>query len=115
MPEKVVVVGAGPVGLACAKNLAEKGFEAIVLEEHPDIGVPVNCSGLVSKSGSFLEKIPMQNAIINEIEGAKIYSPEGEMLCVHKFETVAYVIDREKLDKIHRPGAPITELMDGVK
>jgi len=36
--KKVGVIGAGPAGLSCAANLAEKGYEVTVYDEHKDFG-----------------------------------------------------------------------------
>jgi heterodisulfide reductase subunit A-like polyferredoxin len=33
-----VVIGAGVVGLACARELAERGIETIIVERHPTFG-----------------------------------------------------------------------------
>lgn len=35
---KVAVIGAGPAGLACAAELAEKGYEVTVYDDHEDFG-----------------------------------------------------------------------------
>jgi glutamate synthase (NADPH/NADH) small chain len=35
---RVVVVGAGPAGLACAGELAARGRDVVVLDDHPEIG-----------------------------------------------------------------------------
>jgi L-2-hydroxyglutarate oxidase LhgO len=37
-PADVVVIGAGVVGLACARELAQRGRDVVVLERHPHIG-----------------------------------------------------------------------------
>ena len=39
----VIVVGAGPAGLASAKSAVENGMDVLVVEDHPAIGVPVQC------------------------------------------------------------------------
>ena len=54
----VVVVGGGPGGSVAAKLLAEKGAKTIMLEEHPQIGLPEHCVGMTNPpSGSFLEEL----------------------------------------------------------
>lgn len=43
----VVIVGAGPAGLSCAKTLAGSGKEVLVLEKNPSLGMKI-CSGELS-------------------------------------------------------------------
>jgi digeranylgeranylglycerophospholipid reductase len=38
-----VVVGAGPAGSAVATVLARAGFEVLLAEKRPVVGVPVRC------------------------------------------------------------------------
>jgi digeranylgeranylglycerophospholipid reductase len=96
----VAIIGGGPVGLRAAELLAEEGLETVVLEEHSAIGKPVNCAGLVSKAGLAELGINPQECILNTINGAKIFSPGGEELDIEEKQGVAYVLDREKFDKM---------------
>ena len=98
MNTTISVIGAGPAGLAAAKKLAESGWQVTVLEEHKKVGKPMQCAGLVSKSGAAINKLPIQDCVLNEIQGARIYAPNGEFLSLRKYETVALVLDREKFD-----------------
>ena len=43
----VAIVGGGPAGLTAARTLAGHGHDVVVLEEHPQIGVPVHCTGVL--------------------------------------------------------------------
>jgi digeranylgeranylglycerophospholipid reductase len=54
----VIVVGAGPAGLYTALRLAETGHDVLVLEEHPRIGVPTHCTGVVSAEVYEFYKVP---------------------------------------------------------
>ncbi|MEM4257017.1 MAG: NAD(P)/FAD-dependent oxidoreductase [Candidatus Diapherotrites archaeon] len=94
------VVGAGPAGISAAKRIRERGWSSILLEEHPKIGDPVACTGLISVSGTNELGIrkEVEENIVNKIRGAKIYSPSNEMLEVKRSEAVAYVIDRGSFD-----------------
>jgi len=94
------VIGAGPAGLHCAALLAEQGFDASVFEEHSTIGRPVQCAGLVSKTGIEQLGIKLQNSIVNEIKGARIFSPWGESITIACNETVAFVVDRFEFDQL---------------
>ena len=48
MESDLIVVGGGPVGCAVAAITAKR-FPTIVMEEHGDAGVPVQCAGLVTE------------------------------------------------------------------
>jgi len=45
----VIIIGAGPAGLAGARALAERGRDVLVLEEHQAIGYPVHCTGVLGR------------------------------------------------------------------
>lgn len=96
----VNVIGAGPVGLHCAAMLAEEGFDTSVFEEHPAIGRPAQCAGLVSKSGIEQLGVELGNSVVNEVRGARIFSPGGESITVERNKAVAYVIDRFLFDQM---------------
>lgn len=49
-----VIIGAGPGGLACAKTLAKKGIDVLVLEKKEQVG-PKVCAGGITGSGLFQE------------------------------------------------------------
>lgn len=54
----VVVVGGGPCGSSAAKAAAEKGMKTIMLEEHPEIGIPEHCPGILAKTADgYLENL----------------------------------------------------------
>ncbi|MEK6957678.1 MAG: NAD(P)/FAD-dependent oxidoreductase [archaeon] len=98
----VTVAGAGPTGTAAAKRLQEKGWDTIILEEHSQVGIPVNCTGLISASG--VEELNLrkevEETLMNKIRGAQIFSPNHEMVEVKRSETVAYVINRGNFDRV---------------
>ncbi len=96
----VNVIGAGPAGLQCAALLGEEGFEISVFEEHGTIGRPVQCAGLVSKTGIEQLGTKLGNSVVNEVRGAKIFSPGNESITIERNETVAYVIDRFIFDQM---------------
>ena len=59
MDKMITVVGAGPIGLRTAISLKEHGWDVTVIEEHEEIGVPANCSGLLSVTGLNKNKIDL--------------------------------------------------------
>lgn len=96
--DTVIVIGAGPVGLQTALHLVKEGWRVRVLEEHSRVGVPVNCSGLFSASGVRELKLDVKDCKLNEVFGAKIFSPSGDFLEVKRKKPVAFVVDRKKFD-----------------
>ncbi|NPD89628.1 MAG: NAD(P)/FAD-dependent oxidoreductase [Asgard group archaeon] len=98
----IAVVGGGPAGLFAAKSAAEHGTNVILFESKEKIGFHEHCAGLLSTEG--LEKIEFSNLpseIIqnNNIIGARIYSPSGNLVTVSKNSTTAYVVDRVRFNQ----------------
>jgi geranylgeranyl reductase family protein len=96
----VAVIGAGPGGLKTATHLAAAGIDVTVLEEHEKVGEPCNCSGLISVEGAKRADLPIDECVVNSVRGAKIFSPNNQMLVVERHSPVAKVVDRAKLDQL---------------
>ncbi len=93
----VSVIGAGPAGSYAAYLLAKKGFDVSVFEEHPVIGEPVACTGVIAADViSGLLKLP-DEIIASRAEKARIIAPDGNSTEV-KLKNNA-VVDRAKLDQ----------------
>ncbi|MBI2524601.1 MAG: NAD(P)/FAD-dependent oxidoreductase [Candidatus Rokubacteria bacterium] len=72
----VIVVGAGPAGLYAAWRLAQEGLEVTVVEEHPVVGVPTHCTGLVSAEVDEYFKIP-PSIVLHRPLRCLVISPGG--------------------------------------
>ncbi len=96
----ITVVGAGPAGLLVAKEASSRGEKVTVYEEHKEVGKPVQCAGLVSRSGLDSLGVDYEDAVLNEISSAKFFSPSGREVKLKKTKGYALVIDRERFDKI---------------
>ncbi len=94
----VLIVGAGPVGTTFARYMALNGFKVGVLEKKKEIGVPLQCAGLLGKQIKKVNPLP-DELIINQVYGAYIHSPSNHELKVSKNEPQAYVLDRVGYDK----------------
>jgi geranylgeranyl reductase family protein len=92
-----LVVGGGPAGTTFA-SLVAKRARTIVLEEHPGIGEPVQCTGLVTPR--VVELAGAQRTILNRLNGATFHFPGGEDVEVYARETKAVVVDRAEFDRI---------------
>ena len=110
---QVIVVGAGPSGLLSAREASKRGAEVLVLEEHPEVGIPCHCAGLLSLNGLERLKIPIDHSYVqNMVRGAIFYSPSGLSLKVERNRHVACVVNRSLFDKFlasqaERAGAEI--------
>jgi len=97
---EAAVVGAGPAGLIAARDLATRGVEVRVFEEHPVIGEPNHCAGILSVEG--LKRLgidPEPRFIRHEVRGGTIYSPSGTAIRIAGRRTRAYVVDRARFDR----------------
>ena len=99
MVHAIAVIGAGAVGLHSAIELLKGGWEVTVVEEHGEVGKPVQCAGLISRSGAEMLHLPTEECTVNEVKGAKLFAPNGEVIKIEKNKSVAYVLDRAKLDR----------------
>jgi digeranylgeranylglycerophospholipid reductase len=95
------IVGGGPIGCFIAEQLALhiKEKNITVLEEHPTIGEPLHCAGLVSPRVFDMTHCPKQGILQNTISGAVIHSPNGSTLTIGGDKTRALVINRKAFDE----------------
>lgn len=91
---KVCVIGAGPAGSYAAFLLARRGHDVHVFEDHPRIGVPVQCTGIVTHA--IWDLIPMNAAVVKtELSHVIVHGPSTTVrVPLHE-----YVLDRAKLDQ----------------
>jgi len=100
MKYDVVVVGAGPVGSTAARYAARNGAKVLLLEEHPSIGSPVGCTGLLStRAVAECELKPSDDFVFNSVRGAFVHSPDGQCLPIDGKQTKAYVVSRKNFDR----------------
>lgn len=94
------MVGAGPVGSTAARYAALNGAKVLLLEEHPSIGSPVGCTGLLStRAVAECELKPSDDFVFNSVRGAFVHSPDGQCLPIDGKQTKAYVVSRKIFDR----------------
>ncbi len=93
-----VVVGGGPAGSTAAEIIARNGYDVLILEEHPQVGLPQHCTGKLSINAIKELGLPSIGAL-QEVRGAKFYSPDMGSLKVERDEVQAKIFDRSILDR----------------
>ncbi|MGP8158080.1 MAG: geranylgeranyl reductase family protein, partial [Thermoplasmata archaeon] len=92
----VLVVGAGPAGSTAAARLAKAGHSVRVVEEHPKVGYPVQCAGLVSQR--VLDLAGSRSMVRAAVRGASVFGPSLGSISFRAESPRAFVIDRAGLD-----------------
>tara|TARA_B100002003_G_scaffold206725_1_gene200671 strand:- start:382 stop:1584 length:1203 start_codon:yes stop_codon:yes gene_type:complete len=106
MKYDVIIVGGGPIGLITAQEIAGAGHKVCVIEEHPEIGYPVQCSGLYSITGLKTLGLSIDKRIIsNTIKGGRFYSPQGKEFGAYSNVERAHVVEKKLFDKYLARGA----------
>jgi len=90
------IIGAGPAGLHIAYLLAKKSKEVNVFEEHKEIGLPVQCTGITT---SHLKKFTeiKREFLVNRLTTARVCSKNN--FIDFKLKNENLVIDRKKFDQ----------------
>jgi digeranylgeranylglycerophospholipid reductase len=92
----VLVVGAGPAGSTVAYRLARAGHRVRLIEEHPTVGRPVQCAGLVSRR--VLDLAGSDAMVRAPVRGAAVFGPSLGEITFRASDPRAYAIDRAGLD-----------------
>lgn len=91
------IIGGGAAGCIAAKELAGRGLDAVVFEEHAKPGKFGKCTGLVSVKGLKELGVDYSKAVVGKISGATIHSPNSSFSVRRK--NVAVVLDRQAFDE----------------
>jgi digeranylgeranylglycerophospholipid reductase len=96
----VIVVGAGPAGSICARNLARLGYQVLLCEKRPVVGVPVRCgeaTGTRSRLNEFLKV--SESWIETTIEGVIMHGTGGITLRYDAKKEIGVMVDRALFDQ----------------
>jgi geranylgeranyl reductase family protein len=89
----VVVVGGGPAGSYCAKELATQGFNTLLLEEHDTVATKVLCTGIIGINA--FEEFPLPaHTVVGALGQMKAISRYGTELPYTPSQPIAYVVDK---------------------
>ncbi len=96
----VVVAGGSIAGLVFASEAAKLGLSVLVAEEHPEVGEPEKCDGLVSLKGLRKHGYPPEGGTIqDQIDSAVLHSPSGKRFTADAAALEVVVLDRSVYDK----------------
>lgn len=94
-----VIVGGGPAGSTVAAQLANNGFEVVLIEKRPQIGVPVRCGEATGNREELSRFIPIDESWISaDINGIRLFAPGGEII-ERRLPGIGVVLDRAKFDQ----------------
>ncbi len=93
--QDVLIIGAGPSGAYLGHLLSSRGFRVKILEEHKEVGRPVECTGLVSER---VFRMARSASTVNTVSGANVHFPNGKSIHIEKGEKTI-VMDRDVFDK----------------
>ena len=94
----IIIVGAGPAGSYLASMLAEAGKEVTLIEEHPEVGNPIQCTGILSSSSKALNVNIPNEIIVNRIKKVELIAPNNNNVTFNLKED-DLILDRKELDK----------------
>jgi geranylgeranyl reductase family protein len=94
----VAIIGGGPAGLYAGARLARRGFSVTLLEEHPAVGDPVHCTGVLA-ADAFAEFGVSRRSVLNDLTTARFWSPAGHHITYSSGNVEAVVIDRRAFDE----------------
>jgi geranylgeranyl reductase family protein len=90
----IAIIGAGPLGCYCGYLLAKEGHKVNIYEEHKQIGLPIQCTGLLT--ADFDEfKLNKDFFLINTFSQIEVNSPHQTA----KIKQKEYLVDRTKFDR----------------
>ena len=90
----IAIIGAGPVGNYVAYLLASNNIAVEVFEEHGEVGIPWQCTGITTASFEKIVELPPK-LIINRLRKLKIVSRRHSV----RMPIEEIVLDRVGLDK----------------
>lgn len=94
----VVVVGAGPAGNVCAYGTAKAGLSTMVLEEHEQVGLFVNCTGIIGVEAFRRLNLPTE-PILGSLQKITFVAPGGHSFRYDPGQPLAHIVSRLQFDQ----------------
>jgi digeranylgeranylglycerophospholipid reductase len=96
----VVIIGAGPAGSICARNVARAGYSVLLCEKRPVVGVPVRCgeaTGPVKRLSDFTTVD--ESWIETHFTGVVFHGPGGVSFKYDAGKELGVMLDRRLFDQ----------------
>jgi digeranylgeranylglycerophospholipid reductase len=96
----VVVVGAGPSGSLCARNLARAGYQVLLCEKRPVVGFPVRCGEATGPRQRLSDFMTVnEDYMETTITGAIMHAPGGTTIRYDAGRELGTMLDRTLFDQ----------------
>jgi len=92
----ITIAGAGPVGGYVGYLLAKRGHDVRILEEHPKVGEPFQCTGLLTTSIAKDFDIKNKDFLLNITSEIEVNAPDKTVVKIPQKE---YIVDRTRFDR----------------
>ncbi len=96
--EDVIVIGGGHAGLYAAYQLAQRGFQTLLLDQKKSIGERIVCTGIIGIEAFEKFTLPTET-ILGSIRKVRFYSPAGNHFDYLPPQTLAHVVDRTRFNR----------------
>jgi digeranylgeranylglycerophospholipid reductase len=89
----VVIVGGGPTGSCCARELALRGFKTLLIEEHETTAAKVLCTGIIGTNAFQEFPLPMET-VVGALTAVRVVSRYGAEFLYTPSQPMAYIVDK---------------------
>lgn len=87
------LLSGGPAGSCCARELALRGFDTLLLEEHETVASKVLCTGIIGINA--FEEFPLPwESVVGTLGRMKAISRYGAELPYTPSQPIAYIVDK---------------------
>lgn len=90
----ITIIGAGPIGCYAGYLLAKEGHAVTIYENHPQIGSPIQCTGILTSDFDQFG-FPLDSFLVNTIDSIEVYSPSNQRIAIKQKD---YIVCRIKFD-----------------
>ena len=80
-----------------ARTLAQLGHDAVVVEEHDEIGMPVHCTGIIGLD-AFAELHLSRGTILDVAQSARFHAADTNSVVIESDQIHAAIVDRHLFD-----------------